>query len=113
VDFETNGGISDDELMSRLIMRLPAGCEVFCLFDCCHSGTCLDLPYKIKFTGRRSSDIHVNLQSAVTTEENPNFNFSKLLDHAKSIIDSIDDAVETGLANLAQFIGGFKNVFPI
>ena len=30
--------------------QLPEDCELFCLFDCCHSGTILDLPFTIKVT---------------------------------------------------------------
>jgi hypothetical protein len=38
-------GITDDVLMERFISKLPSGTKCFCLFDCCHSGTILDLPY--------------------------------------------------------------------
>uniref|UniRef100_A0A0G4HYZ6 Peptidase C14 caspase domain-containing protein n=1 Tax=Chromera velia CCMP2878 TaxID=1169474 RepID=A0A0G4HYZ6_9ALVE len=37
--------ITDDEIFQRLIKPLPAGCKLFAIFDCCHSGTALDLPY--------------------------------------------------------------------
>ena len=36
--------IIDDELR-RAISAVPAGCTVTAVFDCCHSGTCLDLRY--------------------------------------------------------------------
>ena len=36
--------IIDDELR-RAIDSVPAGCTVTAVFDCCHSGTCLDLRY--------------------------------------------------------------------
>jgi hypothetical protein len=38
--------IIDDELR-RAINAVPAGCTVTAVFDCCHSGTCLDLRYTI------------------------------------------------------------------
>lgn len=43
-----NTVIVDDELRAHLVDRLPAGCFLLCLFDCCHSGTALDLKYTYK-----------------------------------------------------------------
>lgn len=43
-DFETAGVLRDDEL-SRLFRGARPGTRVRVLADCCHSGTCLDLPY--------------------------------------------------------------------
>ena len=40
-----NGYIIDDELC-EIFKRIPSTCKVFCMFDCCHSGTILDLKYK-------------------------------------------------------------------
>lgn len=37
--------IIDDELRKVLIDALPKGCRLFALFDCCHSGSVLDLKY--------------------------------------------------------------------
>lgn len=42
VDFK---GIKDDELKSMLDQYLPEGVKVFILFDCCNSGTLMDLKY--------------------------------------------------------------------
>lgn len=39
------GCISDDVLRAKLVEPLPAGVKLFCIFDCCHSGTILDLGY--------------------------------------------------------------------
>lgn len=44
-----NGGrveiITDDELRIALANRIPAGCKLFAVFDCCSSGTAMDLQY--------------------------------------------------------------------
>lgn len=40
--------IKDDELNERLVKQLPDGVKLRIMFDCCHSGTILDLPYRWK-----------------------------------------------------------------
>lgn len=46
VDYETTGMIYDDELNDILIKKLPLGARLRAVFDCCHSGTALDLPVR-------------------------------------------------------------------
>ena len=41
--------INDDELYSILVLPLPYGAKLRCIFDCCHSGTILDLPCQWRF----------------------------------------------------------------
>lgn len=43
VDYTRAGQISDDLLRAELVDPLPAGARLTCIFDCCHSGTVLDL----------------------------------------------------------------------
>lgn len=45
VDFQSSGQIIDDDLFAELVRPLSKGVLMTCLFDCCHSGTVLDLPY--------------------------------------------------------------------
>lgn len=40
--------ITDDELRTFLVDRVPVGAKCTVIFDCCHSGTCLDLRYCYK-----------------------------------------------------------------
>lgn len=40
--------ITDDELRILLVNKVPAGAFCTVIFDCCHSGTCLDLRYNYK-----------------------------------------------------------------
>jgi len=44
-DYTTNGQILDDVISENLVQPLPAGCRLTALFDSCHSGTVMDLPY--------------------------------------------------------------------
>lgn len=45
VDFQQAGPIIDDQMHDILVKPLPIGCRLTALYDCCHSGTALDLPY--------------------------------------------------------------------
>ena len=44
LDYDSAGMITDDKLHTYL-ERLSPSCQLYCLFDCCHSGTILDLKY--------------------------------------------------------------------
>jgi len=52
VDYARSGQILDDELNDILVRSLPQGCRLTGLFDSCHSGTALDLPYIYRSDGR-------------------------------------------------------------
>jgi len=45
VDFRQAGHIVDDEMHNIMVKSLPAGCRLTAIFDSCHSGSALDLPY--------------------------------------------------------------------
>lgn len=45
VDFRQVGHITDDEMHRILVQPLQAGVRLTAIFDSCHSGTALDLPY--------------------------------------------------------------------
>lgn len=45
VDFQQAGHIVDDDMHNIMVRPLPPGCRLTALFDSCHSGTALDLPY--------------------------------------------------------------------
>ncbi|ANZ76394.1 BA75_03974T0 [Komagataella pastoris] len=45
LDFKTAGHIVDDDLHDILVKPLPMGCRLTAIFDSCHSGTCLDVPF--------------------------------------------------------------------
>jgi len=51
VDFEKAGQIIDDDLFLILVKPLPQGVRLTALFDSCHSGTVLDLPFTYKIDG--------------------------------------------------------------
>lgn len=43
-----DGEIVDDEMRKVLVEELPEGCQLWGIFDCCHSGTVMDLRYNYK-----------------------------------------------------------------
>ena len=45
VDFRQYGHITDDEMHRIMVQPLQAGVRLTAIFDSCHSGTALDLPY--------------------------------------------------------------------
>lgn len=47
LDYDKNGLIVDDDLR-EILVDVCEGVKLYCVFDCCHSGTMLDLRYKYK-----------------------------------------------------------------
>ena len=47
VDYQDAGQIIDDWIFGTVVMPLPTGASMFCVMDCCHSGSIMDLPYEI------------------------------------------------------------------
>jgi len=45
VDFERYGQITSDTLHRALVTPLPHGVRLTVIFDCCHSGTAIELPF--------------------------------------------------------------------
>ena len=46
VDYNTVGLITDDDLRSLLINKVPKGAKLYVILDCCHNGTGCDIRYK-------------------------------------------------------------------
>jgi len=51
VDFKTNGHIVDDEIHLHVVKPLQAGVRLTAIFDSCHSGSVMDLPYMYSTKG--------------------------------------------------------------
>jgi metacaspase-1 len=65
VDFERNGQISSDTLHRHLVSRLPSNSTLFIIFDCCHSGSAVELPYVY----RSDEDGNINLMDNLKAGE--------------------------------------------
>lgn len=51
VDFERAGQIDSGTLHQHLVSRLAPGCQLHILFDCCHSGSAVELPFVYRSDG--------------------------------------------------------------
>jgi len=47
-DYAEEGCIVDDWLNTNFAAKLPQGAQAVMMFDCCHSGTAVDLPYQYR-----------------------------------------------------------------
>ncbi|KAF8206388.1 caspase domain-containing protein [Mycena galopus ATCC 62051] len=52
VDFQQNGHLVDDDMHAIMVRPLPPGCRLTAIFDSCHSGSALDLPYIYSTEGK-------------------------------------------------------------
>ncbi|KAG9224650.1 hypothetical protein CCMSSC00406_0002199 [Pleurotus cornucopiae] len=72
MDYEANGHIVDDEMHAIMVRPLPPGCRLTAIFDSCHSGSALDLPYIYSTEGKLkepnlAAEAGQGLLSAVTS----------------------------------------------
>ncbi|KAI0070425.1 hypothetical protein K474DRAFT_1670108 [Panus rudis PR-1116 ss-1] len=72
VDFKTAGHIVDDMMHDIMVRPLPPGCRLTAIFDSCHSGSALDLPYIYSTEGKikepnLAAEAGQGLLSAVTS----------------------------------------------
>ncbi|KAI0685326.1 caspase domain-containing protein [Cytidiella melzeri] len=72
VDFKQNGHIVDDVMHDVMVKPLPPGCRLTAIFDSCHSGSALDLPYIYSTEGKvkepnLAAEAGQGLLSAVTS----------------------------------------------
>eukprot|EP00758_Cryptobia_borreli_P012576 Tbor_TRINITY_DN5760_c1_g2::TRINITY_DN5760_c1_g2_i5::g.20004::m.20004 len=87
VDYQTNGQITDDTIFQLLVGKLPAGVSLTCVFDCCRSGTIMDLPFI--FSATEESCAALEQGDDVQMSENPGFNF----DTAMNLIMAVGKGV--------------------
>ena len=59
LDYQKSGLIKDDTLKRILVDPLPKYCQLFGIFDCCHSGTVLDLRFNYLFHANKRNQEYV------------------------------------------------------
>lgn len=65
VDFERAGQIPSGELHKALVSRLPPNSTLFIVFDCCHSGSAVELPYVYRADENGNVGMMNNLKTGV------------------------------------------------
>lgn len=65
VDFEQNGQISSGILHRTLVTALPPNSSLFVIFDCCHSGSAIELPYVYRSDEDGNVSMLDNLQTGM------------------------------------------------
>ena len=98
VDFETRGMIDSGTLHRHLVSRLPNNSTLFVLFDCCHSGSAIELPYVY----RSDEDGNVNLMDNLSAGY-------ELMSEANHLLEGGFTFSQLGEA--ASLLGGAKDFF--
>lgn len=94
IDYDKSGLISDD-LLHNYLEYLPEETNVFCLFDCCHSGSILDLK-------------HIYLGNDQYHSENPN---SKIKGNIIMISGCKDDQTSADALIKSNWSGAMTSAF--
>lgn len=103
VDYQKNGQLDSDTLHRHLVSKLHPSSSLFVVFDCCHSGSAIELP----FVYRTDSDGNVNLVDSVKEG-------ISLLTHAQGLLhggfsaSKINDA-KALYAGAQSFFSGLKH----
>lgn len=98
VDYETHGMLDSSLLHRHLVSRLPQNSSLFVLFDCCHSGSAIELPYVY----RTDEDGNINLMDNLEAG-------AQLYSEAAHLLEG--DFSFNQLGEAAQLLGGAKDFF--
>ncbi|KAJ9655482.1 hypothetical protein H2198_005668 [Neophaeococcomyces mojaviensis] len=98
VDFEQRGMIDSGILHRHLVSRLPQNSTLFIVFDCCHSGSAVELPYVYR------------------TDEDGNVNLMDNLEAGMQLMGEASHLIQGGFSfnnfgEAAQLLGGAKDFF--
>ncbi|KAL9075018.1 MAG: hypothetical protein Q9161_001949 [Pseudevernia consocians] len=103
VDYQTHGQLDSDTLHRHLVSKLHPSSSLFVVFDCCHSGSAIELP----FVYRTDSEGNVSLVDSVKEGVS-------LLAHANNLLqggfsaNKINDA-KALFAGAQSFFSGLKH----
>ncbi|KAG8997692.1 Ca(2+)-dependent cysteine protease [Tulasnella sp. 427] len=66
MDYKETDHIVDDEMHEIMVRPLPEGCRLTAIFDSCHSGSALDLPYIYSTEGKiKEPNLYVEAGSSI------------------------------------------------
>eukprot|EP00241_Pyramimonas_parkeae_P008182 CAMPEP_0114261146 /NCGR_PEP_ID=MMETSP0058-20121206/20943_1 /TAXON_ID=36894 /ORGANISM="Pyramimonas parkeae, CCMP726" /LENGTH=168 /DNA_ID=CAMNT_0001376585 /DNA_START=44 /DNA_END=550 /DNA_ORIENTATION=- len=97
-DFKTAGQLRDDFIYRKLVLKLPKGCQLLSIMDCCHSGTVLDLPFEFAAS-------EVNCMKKLEKQKSVFMNKKESHDVSRCRMQSLQQACAmAGLAVLAMTV---------
>jgi len=100
VDYKTTGVIIDDDLHHIMVKPLPTGCRLTAVFDSCHSGTTLDLPFMYHHDGRLKENNIAGSARADRTSSADVISFAACRDDQTSA-DTVQGGVAVGAMSYA------------
>jgi len=98
VDFPTHGQLDSDLLHKTLVSHMPPYARLTILFDCCHSGSAVELPYVYRPNSRGEVNLMDNVKQGMT-----------LLSQANKLVHGGFSAAKINDAK--ALIGGAKSFF--
>jgi len=117
VDWESAGQIIDDEMHDIMVRPLPPGVRLTAIFDSCHSGTALDLPYVYASDGTLISNKLLKDTAGTLTEAGKFYMVGDTMGALKKVADSFKiitqgkqaqeftQATKTSMADVVMFSG--------
>ncbi|KAJ1929042.1 Ca(2+)-dependent cysteine protease [Tieghemiomyces parasiticus] len=93
VDYKTAGQITDDEMNAIMVRPLPQGCRLTAVFDSCHSGTALDLPFVYDHQGRLVQNQISELATSSIVAAGKKYLAGDVMSAGKSIFSGLKTAV--------------------
>ena len=103
VDYQQQGQLDSDTLHRHLVSKLPPSSSLFVVFDCCHSGSAIELP----FVYRTDADGNVNMMDNVKQGLHLMGTASHLLQGGFTY-DKVNDAKQL-FAGAQSFFKSFQN----
>lgn len=101
-DYQEAGQITDDEMNQVMVQPLPAGCHLTCIFDSCHSGSVLDLPFTYTVDGNLEVQCRDNTKAIMQAAMKAGMSFMQgdKKGAMRSLQEGFSLAKEGGLGNL-------------
>lgn len=104
LDFETKGQIIDDDIHLTVATPLPEGVRLTALFDACHSGTGMDLPYCYLPNGQVKHSINVKQMASDAMGIRSSFLKGDKLGAAKQLFNMVQPKQKREKTTKAQVI---------
>ncbi|KAJ1985097.1 Ca(2+)-dependent cysteine protease [Dimargaris cristalligena] len=89
MDYRTAGQIIDDDMNTIMVRPLPQGARLTTVFDSCHSGTALDLPFVYDHHGRLVQNQFAEVATQSLTKAGASYLSGDLLSAGRSVFSGL------------------------